>query len=167
MTIAVHRITFHVRPGNLATHQQAENAAMIIADPGVARHLEALRAIRIDPVASRATAAEWGDNATVLTFHVQKRMDSEPEEWVPTLKKIEFLVGMHFQRIGEGKFNDSFRSLIVTANGPEAVGLSPRRDWSTRLGVHYTTQLKHIVHDAGWQARSATAVQNSGMPARI
>ena len=147
VTIPVRRITLHAHPGNLATHQQAEDAAMIVADPVLARHLEALKALRIDPIAGRAVAGEWGDNAAVLTFHVQKRMESAADEWVPTLMKIEFLIRMHFLRIGEGKFNDSFRSLTVTTKDPEVVGLSGRHDWSTRLGVPYTQHLKHIVHN--------------------
>ncbi len=147
VTIPVRRVTVHARAGNLAAHQQAESAMMMIADPVVARHLESLRVIRIDPFASRATPGEWGDNAAVLTLHVQKRMDSAAEEWVPTLKKIEFLVGINFLHVGEGKFHDSFRSLIVMPNDAEIVGLSPRHDWSTRLGVPYTQQLKHIVHN--------------------
>src|SRR5262249_56909268 len=105
---------------------------------------------------------DFGDTAAVLTFHVQKRTGGERTEWVPVLKEAEYLVGMNFWRVGEGKFKDSFGSLIVRAEAPPRLGLSPRRDWSTRLNGKYQRQGPYLLPKI--QARRGPAPKPARKP---
>ena len=98
---------------------------MIPVDPALARHLQAVGALRIDHGSSSLIFDHFGDNAAVLTFHVRKRTDDDSNSWVPSLMKVEFLVGMNFARIGQGKFKDSFRTVTVSHLDPKLVSLMP------------------------------------------
>ena len=147
VTAAAARVSLHARERNLASLDRVEPPVLILVDPELARSLHSLNALNVTPRTPNLVSDRFGDNTAVLTFHVQKRTDSGNPVWVPVLKKAEFLVGMNYLRIGESKFKDSFRTLIVSTTERQRVGLSPRRDWSTRIGQHYISQIRHLVHN--------------------
>ena len=64
---------------------------------------------------------------------------------MPVLGQAEFLIGMNYWRIGEKKFKDSFNSVTLTGDGEVRRGLSPRSDWSPRLGAAYLAEVRHVV----------------------
>jgi hypothetical protein len=104
----------------------------------------------------------------VLTFHDQKRTESANEDWVPVLHKMEFLVGISFPRLGEGKFNNTFRTLTLSSSQSQQVGLSERHDWHDRLGFKYIKSIRTIAHnikDARFQADMAQL--NAAMSAQL
>jgi DNA-directed RNA polymerase subunit RPC12/RpoP len=147
VTAVAVRVSLHARERNLAFLAPVEPPVLILVDPELARNLHSLKALNVTPRTPNLVSDRFGDNTAVLTFHVQKRTDSGNPVWVPVLKKAEFLVGMNYLRIGESKFMDSFLTLTVSTTERQRVGRSPRRDWSTRIGQKYISQIRHLVHN--------------------
>ena len=61
------------------------------------------------------------------------------------MTEAEFLVGMNYWRIADKKFGGSFNTVTVTPIGAVRKGASPRRDWSTRMGAAYLSQVRRVV----------------------
>ncbi len=139
------RVALHAKTNNIAHLEPTESPVEVQIAPDLAAHLRSLA----DPRSLQSRThliGRWGQTAAVLTFHVQKRNDSETAAAVPILKKIEFLVGMNFYRIGEGNYKDSFKTITATASNAPFQGVSDRHDWSIRLTPRYTNQLKKVVN---------------------
>ena len=164
-TTTVSRIALHARTKNIAYLEPIESPVPVRVDLDLANHLRSLADPRVGQPRN-IVVGRWGETASVLTFHVQRRAGSDNDDALPVLKRVEFLVGMNFFRVGEGNFKDAFKTITATPTGAPHLGLSDRHDWSTRLGVPYTTQLKHIVHnykDAKFY-REMQLIQNAMAP---
>jgi len=140
------RPRFHKDSGR-TSFEPAESSLTIAVDREVARHLERHRVWAVDPYDHSDTYSTPGDTAAVLTFHVQRRTASGRSDWVPVLRKVEFLTGMNAWRVGERKYGGAFASRTVTPTQPGLDGRGQRSDWSDRLGRPYLLSLRHFVLD--------------------
>ncbi len=162
----VTRIAMHVRSNTLAFLQPTDPPVTVQVDHELATNLRPLANLRVAQPDNTAIGI-WSASSAVLTFHVQQRLDGPTGEWVPVLKKIEFLVGVNFPRVGEGNFKDAFKTVTVSSSSLPSQGLSDRHDWKARLGVPYLVHLKrHFQSIKGVRfAQDMQSINNAMTPA--
>ncbi len=147
---AVAKVKFAVQPGSqICQVQQADAAKPILLESGFAHRLAEVHALQLSPTARSLSGnfhQDFGDSSAVLTIHVVQRVDVDDKTWEPMIHEAEFLTGMNFWRIGEEKFGNSFKSLILTPDGVVHNGISRRTDWRDRINAKYLAEVRHLVH---------------------
>jgi hypothetical protein len=148
VTTHVAKVGLHVRNASLSVLAQADNPRQVVLDHGFALQLDHLHALAITYGETSLTgnfAQDFNDSAAVLSFAVARRREGTKEEWVPLLRKAEYLLGMNYSRIGYKKYKDSFATLTLVPEGIVRRGVSPRTDWSERIGARYRLQVENFV----------------------
>lgn len=146
ITIYVARATLSVQGNSYSQlRRTADPPFQVHLDPALAHNLESLEAVRLTTRTGSMNVGEFGDNAAALTFHVRHRIDNGLNLFIPVLNQVEFLIGMNYLRIGEGKYRDSFRTLTISPAEPKHDGLTLRHDWDVRIGRPYVASLRRIV----------------------
>jgi hypothetical protein len=148
VTMSVHRASLHCNTFDQpAAIKREESGHIVQVDPVLARQLVDLNVFLLLGRATPVPANGWGDSVSVLTFHVEKRVDDEGSTWVPRLKEVEFVIGVHFGAIGNKRPKDAIKSVTVTGEGPTQ-GISQRSEWTKRMGRPYVQKLEKVISEA-------------------
>ena len=148
VSMSVHRISLHCNTFQQpAAIKLADAGHLVQVDPVLARQLVDLNVFQLLGRPTGVPANAWGDSPSALTFHVEKRIDDTGSTWVPRLKEVEFIVGLHYGAIGTKRPKDAVTTVTVTREGPTK-GSSQRTEWSKRLGRPYVQKLEHVMSEA-------------------